>query len=136
MQHKGQAQQGYFCTALESAVSVVESSADELTEGVFWSRLSDLMTRRGWGSVSHSAPHPGVGLIQSTDWAEAGTHSPFSEGLLSGLLSGVAGADVSVIRVPSGSDGASFAYGAPTTIEALQVHLADRGDLAAALEAL
>lgn len=106
------------------------------SEAAFWHELGDYLSRRGWGSLSHSAPHPGVGLIETTEWVETGADSPFSEGLLAGLLSSVAQAEVAVIRVPREADLAAFAYGAPDTIESLQAHLAGGKDLDSALTAL
>lgn len=121
----------------EAAAPVVSGGEEpgSVGETLFWSRVGALVAKQGWGELEHSTPHPGVGLIDTGDWADAGPGSPFSEGLFSGLLSAVAGAEVTAIRVPS-DDGVRFAYGAPETIRALQLHLADLGDLGSALEAL
>lgn len=108
----------------------------ELLGPVFWNRLALYLSRRGWGTVRHAAAHPGIGLLETADWVDDGTGSPFSEGMLAGLLSTVAGVDVGVARVPRPDGGAIFAFGAPDTVMALRLHLARGLDLDGALESL
>lgn len=113
-----------------------ETRLDELSTGAFWGRVSRYLSRRGWGRLRHSAPHPGIGIVEASDWADTSDGSAFSEGLFAGLLSSVAGTDVEVMRVPSPGPVTTFAFGAPSTLDALRLHLVDAGDLRAALEAL
>lgn len=108
----------------------------ELPGPVFWNRLALYLSRRGWGTVRHAPAHPGIGLLETVDWVDEGTENPFSEGMLTGLLSTVVGADVGVARVPRPGGGAIFAFGAPDTVMALRLHLARGLDLDGALESL
>ena len=115
-------------------------------EAGFWPKLAAALGRRGWGSLTHRAPHPGVGLLSSTDWAEAQGAAEerqpsctFSSGMLSALLSGVAGGPVAVLEVTcrtKGDDRCTFAFGSAATVHDLYGLLIDGQDLDSALAAL
>jgi hypothetical protein len=117
-----------------------------LDETAFWPRLAAALGRRGWGTLTHSAAHPGVGLLASRDWAEAqgagGERQPscsFSSGMLSALLSGAAGGPVAVLEVTCrtrGDDRCTFAFGSAATVHELYGLLLDGRELDAALAAL
>jgi hypothetical protein len=121
-------------------------NAFNLSESGFWSNLTDYFSKRGWGTLSHGAPHPGVGLLSSTDWAEASPENvtsdascSFSAGFLSGLLSQLAGGPIAVLEVrcrTRGDHSCGFAFGSETAIHDLYGHLLEGDDLNAALEAL
>lgn len=110
----------------------------------FWSSLSELMARRGWGQVSHATPHPGVGVATLRP-VRAGVPAPLGEngrafagGILSGLLSSVASAPVAVLALGGrASDTVELAFGSPATIRRLSTLLEEREvSLAEALSAL
>ena len=100
----------------------------ELDGRAFWERLSAILGGRGWGTFTHRATHPGVGLLESRDWAEAGAQDAeqsscsFSAGLLSGLLTGAAEGPIAVLEVSCrtrGADRCTFAFGTVQTIHDL-----------------
>ena len=115
-------------------------------EATFWTRLAGALSRRGWGSLTHDSPHPGVGLLASADWAEAqagaGERQPsctVSAGMLSALLSGAAGGPVAVLEVTCrtrGDQRCTFAFGSSATVHDLYGLLLDGQDLHTALAAL
>ncbi len=116
------------------------------SEGVFWTSLSHFLERRGWGSLEHSAPHGGVGLLSSGDWAEAGEDGDerqpscaFTAGLLSSLLSQAAEGPIAVLEVSCrsrGEDRCVFAFGSEAAVHELYGLLLDGDDLDAALAKL
>ena len=114
--------------AYEAFRGTLRHSLEETLDGAFWSALALFLQQRGWGSVRHSAPHPGVGLLTSGDWAEAdGGHEAqpacaFSVGLISHLLTQVAEAPVAVLETSCRACGdavCSFAFGSEATIHDL-----------------
>jgi hypothetical protein len=123
----------------------MKESAADTSEREFWGGLSRFLERRGWGTLSHDPRHPGVGLLTSTDWAEAEGRQEsqpscsFSVGLLSRLLSGVAGAPVAVLEVSCRSHGdpsCTFAFGSPATMHELYGQLIEGGGIDGALARL
>jgi hypothetical protein len=120
--------------------------AFKLSESGFWSNLTDYFSKRGWGTLLRSDPHPGIGLLGSSDWAEASPENvtsdgscSFSTGFLSGLLSKLAGGPIAVLEVKCrtrGDSSCGFAFGSETAIQNLHEHLLEGEDLNAALEAL
>jgi hypothetical protein len=117
-----------------------------LDETSFWSKLTAALSKRGWGSLAHSAAHPGIGLLASADWAESqgvsGSHQPsctFSTGMLSALLSGAAGDPVAVLEVTCrtrGDERCTFAFGSAATVHDLYGLLLEGQALEAALASL
>ena len=115
-------------------------------ERAFWRSLSELLARRGWGTLEHSAPHPGIGLLSSGDWAEASPDAPerqpscaFGAGLLSSLLTRAAGGPVAVLEVACRSRGeerCTFAFGSESAVHELYGLLLEGRDLDAALAEL
>lgn len=111
----------------------------------FWSRLEDHLRRRGWGALRHDTSHPGVGLLTASDWAEAlGADADpeggcsFSTGLLSGILSRLAGGPVAVLEVrcrTRGDEECAFAFGSEAAIHDLYGRLLEGVALADALGA-
>lgn len=125
--------------------STLRQPLEKTGERHFWTALSQFLRSRGWGSVVHTAPHPGVGLLTSADWAEAGTgreEQPtcaFSAGLISSLLTRAAESPVAVLEVSCrarGNDACGFAFGSEATIHDLYGALLDGNDLQQALAAL
>jgi hypothetical protein len=99
-----------------------------LSANTFWRRLSQLLSTRGWGTLSHSAVHPGVGALDTTNWVEVlpePTTRPscfFTTGLLANLLGLAANAEIAVLEVECRSCGDArcrFLFGSPATLEAL-----------------
>ena len=118
----------------------------DLDDATFWQKLAAALGKRGWGSLSHRAVHAGVGLLASSDWAEAmggsGEQQPsctFSAGMLSALLTGAAGGSIAVLEVSCrtcGDDTCSFAFGSLATIHDLYGLILEGQDLEGALAAL
>lgn len=112
----------------------------------FWRRLADFLRARGWGSLRMEQLHPGIGLLTSSDWAEAADargetqpSCPFSAGLLSGLLSRTAGGPVAVLQVACtsrGDEACTFAFGSEAAIDALYRRMLDGAGLSTALDRL
>jgi len=114
----------------------------------FWTRIEDHFRRRGWGTLRHDGTHRGVGLLTSSDWSEpfgSGPHPDpegncsFSTGLLSGLLTSMAGGPVAVLEVQCrarGDDQCTFAFGSETAIQELYGRLLDGTALDRALAEL
>lgn len=121
-------------------------SSFALSQKGFWSTLSHFFEKRGWGRLQHDSPHPAVGVLRSTDWAEASSDAndpdatcSFSTGYLSGLLSQLAGGPVAVLEVSCRSRGdaaCEFAFGSETAVHDLYGRLLDGADFDSALEAL
>jgi hypothetical protein len=137
-----------YMAGVSASDSVAGDGTDpgSLAQDAFWARLSDFCSRRGWGSLQHEQRHPAVGMLSSTDWAEAtgGDTGPdaschFSTGYLSGILSQLAGGPVAVLEVACrarGSDRCRFAFGSESAIHELYGRLLDADDLDDALSAL
>lgn len=112
----------------------------------FWSILERFFSKRGWGTLSHRPAHDAVGVLASPDWAEAieGEVDPegsccFSAGLLSGLLSQLAGGPVAVLETECRTRGGAsckFAFGSEAAIHELYGQLLEGTDLDRALAAL
>lgn len=122
------------------------TSSDKLTEDDFWERLAAFLRNRGWGTIHHTRPHPGVGLLRSPDWVESDDardetqpSCSFSSGMLAGLLSRVAGGPIAVLQVACrgrGDEACSFAFGSEATIHGLYGLLLEDGTFEQALERL
>ena len=111
----------------------------------FWHRLRDFFASRGWGSLDADVGHRSVGILSSKDWAEVGEGGStipacaVSTGMLSRLLTEVAGSPVAVVEVACracGSDECTFVFGAEATIYQLHESLLGGTPLATALEHL
>ncbi len=138
---------GYAAGAAAAASFLGNGEGDPqvLSQEAFWSRLSDFFGRRGWGTLRHERRHRAVGVLSSTDWAEAAERGGpeaschFSAGFLSGILSELAGGPVAVLEVACrmrGEDTCRFAFGSEGAIHELYGRLLDDVDLDQALAAL
>lgn len=119
--------------------------AADLGTGAFWARVTAFFRERGWGHLMHESRHPGVSVLSSPDWAEAGraggSHSTcaFTSGVLSYLLTRVAGGPVAVLETSCrarGDDRCDFAFGSERTINDLYAVLLEGGTLEDALARL
>jgi predicted hydrocarbon binding protein len=84
----------------------------QLSASRFWARLALLFSSRGWGQLTYSEAHPGVGSLEANDWAEGRTEQEagrpschFTTGLLANLLGQIAGTEVGVLEVECRSRG-------------------------------
>jgi len=139
-----------FAAGTRAAARLFSGSdgASDTPSGLFWSRLSDALRRRGWGRLEHEAAHDGVGLLVSTDWVEAEeagdedreqASCSFTSGYLSGLLTEGAGGPVAVLEVSCRARGdrrCAFAFGSEDAIHELYGSLLDGADLDGALASL
>lgn len=117
-----------------------------LGEAEFWRRLGDFFAERGWGRLQHEAAHPGVGALESADWAEADTVGAarrpschFTTGLLANLLGRVAGESVSVLEVECRARGdlrCRFLFGGPAALDVVYGSVAEGASADRALEEL
>jgi predicted hydrocarbon binding protein len=131
-------------SAAAPALGKVDASA--MGEEAFWTRFVDFFGKRGWGALRHDRPHQAVGVLTSTDWAEASAGEGgadaschFSAGFLSGLLTELAGGPVAVLEVgcrSRGGESCQFVFGSEGSIHELYGHLLENDDLDAALAAL
>ena len=118
----------------------------DLDDAGFWPKLAAALGKRGWGTLTHRAVHAGVGLLDSSDWAEAvgadGEQQPsctFSAGMLSALLTGAAGGPIAVLEVSCRTRGdnlCTFAFGSLATVHDLYGLILEGQDLEGALAAL
>ena len=118
----------------------------DLDDASFWPRLIAALGKRGWGTLTHSSVHEGVGLLASSDWAEAlggsGGQQPscaFSTGMLSALLTRAAGGSIAVLEVSCrtrGDEVCGFAFGSLATVHDLYGLILEGRDLEGALAAL
>lgn len=139
---------GYQAGLAAAASMDLEAGGDSFSQSPdgFWSVLSGFFAKRGWGVLRHSTPHQAVGVLTSTDWAEASPDDAkpdgscsFSTGFLSGLLSQLAGGPVAVLEVSCrtrGSGACEFAFGSETAIHDLYGKMLDGVNFQNALEAL
>lgn len=88
------------------------AAPDSLPTQEFWPALDEFFQKTGWGSLRHVALHPGVGALDSPDWAEAlpesGASQPschVSVGMLAEVLGRVASGAVAVLEVECRSRG-------------------------------
>ena len=137
-----------FAAGAAAAPALAASVGDTggLNQDAFWVRLGDFFGKRGWGSLRHARAHPAVGLLSSTDWAEASpgdggaeASCHFSAGFLSGLLTELAGGPVAVLEVgcrSRGGDACQFVFGSEGAIHDLYGRLLESDDLAGALASL
>jgi bacteriochlorophyll 4-vinyl reductase len=112
----------------------------------FWAQFNRLFSSRGWGQLSYSQPHAGVGALDSGDWAEALPHGNasqpcchFTTGLLANLLGQVAGGDVAVLEVECRSRGDArcrFLFGGADAVFAVYESIASGTAPAAAVAQL
>ena len=135
-----------YAAGTAAAPALAAADAGSMAEAAFWTRLADFFGKRGWGSLRHARPHAAVGLLTSSDWAEAtdgdgGSEASchFSAGFLSGMLTELAGGPVAVLEVgcrSRGADSCQFAFGSEGAIHELYGRLLENDDLDAALAAL
>lgn len=123
----------------------VHGDVTEIDEELFWHRISEFLSRRGWGSLAAETDGYPVGILASPDWAESDgveEEEPccyFTSGLLSGILSELAGEPVAVLEVEcrgSGSDRCRFAFGAEAALHDLYGALLEGVPLDEALAAV
>ena len=123
------------------------ASVDQvLSENAFWQRLSQFFSSHGWGTLTHSAVHPGVGALDAADWVEAepevNESRPscfFTTGALANLLGNAAGAPVAVLEVECRSTGherCRFMFGSAEALNALYSRVARGSAVDAALSEL
>jgi predicted hydrocarbon binding protein len=118
----------------------------DVAASTFWRRLNQLFSSRGWGSLTHSPLHPGVGALDAADWVEAQPESAeprpscsFTTGLLANILGNVAGSDVAVLEVECRSAGDArcrFLFGSAEALNAVYERVSTGDAVDAALSGL
>jgi len=137
---------GFQAGTAAAATLVGDADSNMLAQDTFWTKIGEFFSQRGWGTLRFDAGHSAVGILSSSDWAEASTDGAdpdascfFSTGFLSGLLSELAGGPVAVLEVgcrTRGQDRCSFAFGSEAAIHDLYGRMLDGEDLDGALAAL
>jgi predicted hydrocarbon binding protein len=122
------------------------SENGSIAEATFWRRLSQLFSSRGWGTLSHSAVHAGVGALDASDWVEGVPETNesrpscfFTTGMLANLLGNIAGSGVAVMEVECRSAGHArcrFLFGSPDALNALYARVSSGTAVEAALSEL
>lgn len=115
----------------------------DVSENAFWRRLSQLFSSRGWGTLSHTPAHEGVGALATPDWVEADTKANsarpscfFTTGVLANLLGNAAGAPISVLEVECRSRGDArcrFLFGSAEAMDAVYSRVGDGASVEAVL---
>jgi len=128
------------------ALLSANGGASTLAQGEFWRRLNELFAVRGWGQLLHELVHPGIGALDSSDWAEAGAAEGasrpscfFTTGLLANLLGRTAGQEIAVLEVECRARGDSrcrFLFGSPANLESVFAGLAAGRDVAGSIAEL
>ena len=120
-------------SAWRSDRSIGRGSVEDLSEGEFWSLLSEYLEN-----------HPGILSISSSDWEEGSERSAspgchFAAGLFSELLRLIAGQEVAVLEVEcrsTGSGSCRFLVGSPAALETVYSNLRSGSAVRGALEGL
>lgn len=141
LQNAGHSAGDAFYALLAGADSVPDLTASE-----FWRRLGELFAERGWGQLHFGSEHPGIGSLESTDWAEADPATAalrpschFTTGLLANLLGRTAGQDVGVLEVECRSRGdlrCRFLFGGADALGHVYAALRAGRDVASAIAEL
>jgi len=107
----------------------------ELEQSVFWRRFAELFASRGWGHLSMTPLHPGVGALDASDWVEAdpdaGATRPgcfFTTGLLAAVLGKIAGDEIAVLEAECRSQGDArcrFLFGSPAALDEVYSRLGE-----------
>ena len=143
-------QAGYQAGATAAPGLVIKDEKDEtmmeMEESAFWNKLTEFFQERGWGTLIHRSPSSAVGILCSSNWAEASIDSNdptascfFSTGFFSGLLTELAGSPIAVLEIECrtrGEDACEFAFGSEGAIHRLYRRLLEGVDLDGALTAL
>lgn len=124
----------FFAPLREQTEQQRGGSVLETPESLFWNRLSTFFANRGWGRISRQPIHPGIGALDSADWAEAASAGDaerpscfFTTGLLSNLLGQTADGDIGVLEVECRARGdgrCRFLFGGPDALQPLYEDLA------------
>jgi len=101
-------------------------STRALPATLFWKRVGEVFSARGWGTLAHVQAGPGLGELRSADWIEADRAAgaagcEYTAGVLQGLLEAVSGASVRVEETECRAAGGSscrFLFGSPAAVAA------------------
>lgn len=105
------------------------AAARSLPIAVFWKRVAELFSSRGWGTLQHVAAQAGLGELRSSDWIEAdrstGSGCGFTAGMIEGLLTSVGGDGLLVEEVECRAGGGArcrFLFGTAAAHAAAAAH--------------
>lgn len=122
------------------------AAPDALAERDFWQTIGEVWQRNGWGRLSHSSLHPGVGGLDVEGGFEAnpGANATYpschlTTGLLAEVLRRVADAPVSVLEAECQSRGdqrCRFLFGSEETLARVYHSAQTAGGYEAAVESL
>lgn len=117
-----------------------------MSEAAFWRKLSQLLASRGWGTLSHTNLHEGIGALDAADWVEADPEAAasrpscfFTTGMLANLLGNAAGGAVAVLEVECRSRGDArcrFLFGSSDALQTLYENVGSGASVDTALAEL
>lgn len=146
LQRAGQSAGDALVALLEGDGTVAAGSGSEQPASAFWRRLGELLASRGWGHLTHEHVHPGVGALESTDWAEAdaadGALRPschFTTGMLANVLGHFAQDEIAVLEVECRSRGdlrCRFLFGSGPALDAVHARISQGEPVETTLKAL
>lgn len=113
--------------AAPDAETAAHDRLTELDQSVFWRRFAELFASRGWGHLTMSPVHPGIGALDTSDWVEADPEAAasrpscfFTTGLLASVLGRIAGDDIAVLEAECRSHGDAhcrFLFGSAAALD-------------------
>jgi predicted hydrocarbon binding protein len=119
---------------------------EDLSPDSFWEATATFFSSVGWGELTFERPHPGLGVLHSSDWAESqpdsGARHPachVTTGILAHILSRVGGIDLAVMEVQcrsAGDDLCRFLIGGPEALQSVYRQLRNGASLDAAIDTL
>jgi predicted hydrocarbon binding protein len=126
--------------------SRLDASPGELSTDDYFRELSETFEEMGWGTLSSTRVHPGLCLIETSEWAEGDVNAParepschFTGGVFAALLAALATAPIAVLEVACrtrGDDACAFLFGSEDAIRGLHTLLVEGASVAEALERL
>jgi len=134
---------------VEIGRELIEGLADDLSllsTDDFWNQLANGLDESGWGRFTFDRPHPGVGLLESEDCAEADSGADrqhpachLTTGVLAAMLERAGDASLSVLEVTcrsAGDERCRFGFGGSEALGRLHRALAEGDTFEGALQRL
>ena len=126
--------------------SRLDASPGELSPDDYFRELSETFDEMGWGTLTSTRVHPGLCLIETSEWAEGDANAParepschFTGGVFATLLAALAPAPIAVLEVTCrtrGDDACGFLFGSEDAIRGLHTLLVEGSTVDEALERL
>lgn len=127
-------------------VEELDVDPGELSPRRFFELLGDHLAERGWGRVSHTRVHPGLGMLRAEEWCESDAEGGeaqagcwFTSGVLERMFSRVGGGSIAVVEADCRSKGngqCAFLFGSRDAIERIRQLLLEHDNVDDALAGL